>query len=268
MQKSVYERLVDVGLGCLTIATFFILYTPVIISAVFSVVPKDRRGIHWDQFTFDWYARLLQNQSVIDAVKTTLIVGVISVLIATLVAILIALYVEWSGAMFRNAIEVAVYLPFLMPPMITGLSLLIFFNSMGIPRGITTIAAGHTALVLAVIYRLTLMRLRAISKSTMEASADLGASRLQTFRYVIWPQLRPVVFTGAVLAMTISFDETLITVFLSGDTTTLPLRLWGMMRVGFSPEINALVTIVLVVSIALTVIVSSRLAPKGEIEKL
>jgi ABC-type spermidine/putrescine transport system permease subunit II len=264
MRKSPLERLVDWALALLTLLTFIVLYTPVIISAIFSVVPTDRRGIHWDQATFAWYADLLQNQSVLSAVTTTFIVGVIAVIIATLLSIAIALYVEWEGARFRQFVELVVYLPFLMPPIITGLALLIFFDAIGVHRGISTITIGHSALVMAVLYRLVLTRLRATPKTLMEASADLGASRWQSFRYVLWPQLRPAVITGAVLAMTVSFDETLMTVFLAGDTTTLPLRLWGMMRVGFTPQINALVTIVLAVSIALAIFASLRLNPKGE----
>ena len=266
MRKSLSERIVDVILGVVTAATFFVLYTPVIISAVFSVVPMDRKGAHWDQFSFDWYARLLDNPSVVAAIQTTLTAGIISVVAATALAIVIALYVEWEGAVMRQLIALMVYLPFLMPPIITGLSLLILFNNLGIPRGILTISIGHTALVLAILYHLILMRLKATSKTMFEASADLGATRWQTFRYVIWPQLRSAAVTGAVLALTISFDETFITVFLAGDTTTLPLRLWGMMRVGFTPQINALVTIVLGVSIALAVVAALRLAPKGELE--
>ena len=100
-----------------------------------------------------------------------------------------------------------------------------------------------------------------------EASADLGATRWQTLRHVLWPQLRSAVATGAILAFTLSFDETLISVFLAGDATTLPLRLWAMMRVGFTPEINALVTLVLLFSIALAIIVSLRMKPEGEVEE-
>ena len=142
-----------------------------------------------------------------------------------------------------------------------------YFDRIGIPRGEITIIIGHTALVLAVLYRLVLTRLRAMQYTLVEASADLGATRLQTFRYVVWPQLRPAVVTGSVLAMAISFDETLITVFLAGDTTTIPLRLWGMMRVGFKPEINALVTIVLLVSFIMAIIAAIRLkSPEGNEE--
>ncbi|MCR8725386.1 ABC transporter permease [Frigidibacter sp. ROC022] len=267
MRKSLAERSVDWVLGGLTVITFLVLYTPVLISAIFSIVPTDRNGVHWNEASLQWYGQLLGNTSVLNAVETTLIVGLISVAIATALAIAIALYVEWEGAMMRRLLELFVYLPFLMPPIITGLSLLIYFNGLGIPRGTATIAIGHVALVLAILYRLVLTRLQSIPRSMIEASADLGATRWQTFARVIWPQLRSAAVTGAVLALTISFDETFVTFFLAGDTTTLPLRLWGMMRVGFSPEINALVTIVLGVSITLAAIVALRLNPRGTLEE-
>ena len=211
--------------------------------------------------SFAWYGRLLENQSVLDALRTTALVGFVAVVVAAALAVALALYVEWEGALFRRTIEVIVYLPFLLPPMVTGLSLLIFFATLGLARGFVTVVIGHTVFVLAVMFRLVQTRMQALPKTTIEASADLGASRWQTFRYVLWPQLRSAVVTGAILAFTLSFDETLITIFLAGDTTTLPLRLWAMMRVGFTPQINALVTLVLLISIGLTLVVAMRIDP-------
>lgn len=267
MRKSRLERLVEIGLGFVAFAAFLVLYAPVGISALFSIVPIDRAGIHWNEATLAWYGRLAGNASVIGAVELTLAVGVLSVALATVLALVLAFYVEWEGAVARRFVEVVVYLPFLMPPIITGLALLVFLDQLGISRGAATIVIGHTALVLAVLYRLVLTRLRALPRTLVEASTDLGATRWQTFRHVLWPQLRSAVATGAVLALTLSFDETLITVFLAGDATTLPLRLWGMMRVGFTPEINALVTLVLVVSIALALVVVGRLKSLGRMEE-
>jgi ABC-type spermidine/putrescine transport system permease subunit II len=253
------ERLTDVLLGLLAGAAFIVLYAPVLIGALFSIITVDRAGIHWETATFQWYGKLLDNQSILDAIRTTAIVGGIAVCVAAVLAVVLALYVEWEGALFRRLVELVVYLPFLLPPIVTGLSLLIFFVGAGVQRGFPTLIIGHTVFVLAVIFRLVQTRLQSLARSLVEASADLGASRWQTLRYVLWPQLRPAVATGAILAFTLSFDETLISVFLAGDATTLPLRLWAMMRVGFSPEINALVTIVLLISIALTIMVGLRL---------
>ena len=153
------------------------------------------------------------------------------------------------------------YLPFLLPPIITGLSLLIFFAQFGISRGIATMAVGHSVFVLALLYRLVLARLKSLPRSLIEASADLGATRWQTFRLILWPLLRPVVVTGGILAFALSFDETQISVFLAGNSATLPLRLWAMMRVGFTPEINALVTLVLITTIVMAVVIGLRMKP-------
>jgi ABC-type spermidine/putrescine transport system permease subunit II len=259
--RSRAERFTDLSLGALASAVFLILYAPVLIGALFSLVTVDRQGIHWETLSLAWYGKLLDNQSILDAIKTTALVGASSVALASVAAVVLALYVEWEGALFRRVVELIVYLPFLLPPIITGLSLLIFFVGTGIDRGFVTIIIGHTVFVLAVMFRLVQTRLKSLSKTLVEASLDLGASRLQTLRHVIWPQLRSAVATGAILAFTLSFDETLISVFLAGDATTLPLRLWAMMRVGFTPEINALVTIVLVISIILTIVVGLRLNP-------
>jgi ABC-type spermidine/putrescine transport system permease subunit II len=264
--RSRGERLTDLSLGTLAGIVFLILYAPVLIGALFSLVTVDRQGIHWETLSLAWYAKLLDNQSILDAIRTTALVGLASVTIAAVSAIVLALYVEWEGALFRRLVELVVYLPFLLPPIITGLSLLIFFVGAGIGRGLVTITIGHTVFVLAVMFRLVQTRLQSLSKTLVEASSDLGASRWQTLRHVVWPQLRSAVATGAILAFTLSFDETLISVFLAGDATTLPLRLWAMMRVGFSPEINALVTIVLLISIALTIVVGLRLNPAHQRE--
>jgi ABC-type spermidine/putrescine transport system permease subunit II len=199
--------------------------------------------------------------------SNTAIVAIASVLIASVLAVLLALYTEWEGAIGRRVIELVIYLPFLLPPIVTGLALLVSSAQLGINRGLLTVVVGHTVFVLAVAYRLVLTRLQALPKSLVEASFDLGASHWQTLRYVLMPHLASAVMTGAVLALTLSFDETLITTFVAGDQMTLPIRLWAMMRVGFTPEINALVTLVLLVSIALAVVAAWGLKPKGEIEE-
>jgi len=257
--KGSSERIADLVAGLLTVLILCILYAPVIISALFSVLEVKDGKILWDSFTLAYYVKLWFNPTVIDALRNTAIVAVIAVLLATVLAVGLALYVEWNGSIARRMIEVAIYLPFLLPPIVTGLSLLVATAQLGIARGLQTVIIGHMIFVLAVAYRLVLMRLQALPRSLLEASADLGANQWQTLRYIILPHLMSAVVTGAVLALTLSFDETLITVFLAGDRMTLPLRLWAMGRVGFTPEINALVTLVLVVSLALAAFAAFRL---------
>jgi ABC-type spermidine/putrescine transport system permease subunit II len=258
------EKLLNLAVLLLVVLVLLVLYAPFVVGILFSIFETDRTGIHWDNGTFSWYLKLWSNTSIMDAIRSTLLVGLFSVSAAVVLAVTLALYVESEGAIGRRLIELVVYLPFLLPPIVTGLSLLIFFAELGVSRGIATIAIGHTVFVLALLYRLVLTRLQSLPKSLVEASADLGATQFQTLRYVLWPHLRPAVATGAILAFALSFDETLISVFLAGNETTLPLRLWAMMRVGFTPEINALVTIILSVSILLAIVVSMRMKPRGE----
>jgi ABC-type spermidine/putrescine transport system permease subunit II len=233
----------------------------VLINALFSVVQLDDGQIVWDSFSLTPYRSVWTDADVIDALRNTGTVAVVAVGVASLLAIALSLYTNREGAIGRFPLELAIYLPFLLPPIVTGLSLLVACAEIGVSRGVATIVLGHAVFVLAITYRLVHTRLQSLPRSLVEASADLGASGFQTFRYVVLPQLLSAIITGALLALTLSFDETLITVFLSGNEMTLPLRLWAMTRVGFSQDINALVTVVLAVSIALAIVVAIRMKP-------
>jgi ABC-type spermidine/putrescine transport system permease subunit II len=261
------ERRAEVATGILTALVFAVLYAPVVISVLFSLVEIRRGKILWETLSFEPYLTLWSNPSVLAALWNTATVAVVSVAVASILAIILALYTQWRGAIGKRFIELVIYLPFLLPPIVTGLALLVASAQLGIKRGVATIIVGHTVFVLAVAYRLVLTRLQALPPSLIEASFDLGASRWQTLRYVLFPHLASAVITGAMLSLTLSFDETLISTFVAGDQMTLPLRLWAMMRVGFTPEINALVTLVLLVSIALSIITAWRLRPTEGIEE-
>ncbi|MDP9138838.1 MAG: ABC transporter permease [Pseudomonadota bacterium] len=261
------ERRAEIAAGFLTAAVFAVLYAPLVLSALFSLVEIRQGTIRWETLSFRPYLTLWSNPSVLSALSNTAIVAVVAVAVSSILALLLAVYTEWQGAVGRRLLEFIIYLPFLLPPIVTGLALLVASAELGIDRGIATIIVGHVLFVLAVAYRLVLTRLQALPPSLIEASFDLGASRWQTLRHVLLPHLASAVLTGAVLSLTLSFDETLISTFLAGDQMTLPLRLWAMMRVGFTPEINALVTLVLLVSIALAVVIAWRLRPAGEMEE-
>jgi ABC-type spermidine/putrescine transport system permease subunit II len=261
------ERRAEIMTGVVTAIVFIVLYAPVIISVLFSLVEIRRGKILWETLSFEPYVTLWSNPSVLAALSNTAIVAFVSVILASMLALLLALYTQWSEAIGKRFLELIIYLPFLLPPIVTGLALLVASAQLGINRGLATLVTGHMVFVLAVAYRLVLTRLQALPPSLIEASFDLGASRWQTLRYVLLPHLASAVVTGAMLSLTLSFDETLISTFVAGDQMTLPLRLWAMMRVGFTPEINALVTLVLLVSIVLSIVTALRLRPKGELEE-
>jgi ABC-type spermidine/putrescine transport system permease subunit II len=245
--------------GLFTALVLLVLYSPVLINALFSAVALDDGQIQWDSFSLAPYRTVWSDPDVISALRNTGVVALVAVSAATVLAVAFALYADRDSAIGRRSLELTIYLPFLLPPIVTGLSLLVASAELGVSRGLATIVLGHTIFVLAITYRLVRTRLQSLPRSLVEASADLGANSFQTFRRILLPQLVSAIVTGALLALTLSFDETLITVFLSGNQMTLPLRLWAMMRVGFTQDINALVTVVLAVSIALAIVVAVRM---------
>lgn len=264
LRPTAGQRAARILLGTVVTAVFIALYAPVFVVTVTSLFDVRRGRVRWDSFTLDWYRGLPDNPGIVDALVNTLIVGFFSVLLAILLASALAFYVNGSTSRWRLPLQFVVFLPCLLPPIVTGLALLVFTREYGIPRGLIAVTAGHTLFVLAIVYRTILNRLQQLSRSLVEASADLGATGWQTFRYVLLPQLKTAVIASALLAFTLSFDETLITLFLVGDTNTLPTRLWAMMRTGISAEVNALVTVVLLASTLLALAVAAMMRRSGD----
>jgi ABC-type spermidine/putrescine transport system permease subunit II len=253
------ERWVHGLLGALMAAVMAILYAPIAMVCVLAFFPVLRGKVDWSSASLAAFVKLLDNQSIVEALLNTLIVGLSTVAVSLVLGLLLAYRASRVTDWLSRLVEFVIFLPFLLPPLITGLSLLSAFQQAGLPRSLVTVICGHVLFVLALVYRLLLTRLRSIGISVVDASEDLGASGWQTFRYVIVPGLSPALVSSGVLVFALSFDETLITVFLSGDDSTLPIRLWAMIRVGFSEDINALVLVVLAFSVTMTVAIAMLL---------
>lgn len=248
------ERMTITLLWLIGALVFAALYGPAFMVVLLSFFDISREGIDWSSFGLQWYARLGDNPQMLAALGNTLLVGASAVALATALALGLAYYMKTGVRRGRALIELVIFLPFVLPAIITGISLLIAFRGLGLERGLLTVTVGHVVLVLAIIYRMVTIRLESLENSQIEASLDLGANNWQTFLHVVLPQLRSALVTSGLLAFTLSFDETLVTFFLVGGDATLPIRLWAMMRVGFTPEVNALVSIVLAVTITLAVL--------------
>jgi putative spermidine/putrescine transport system permease protein/spermidine/putrescine transport system permease protein len=236
---------VQAGLWGLAAFVLLLLYGPLFLAIFFSFFAFKSNQVQWDSFSFTAYAKLVDNQQIIEALKNTFVVGVTAVTLSLVLGTLLALYYHGGRSRGRELLQIVIYLPFLMPPIVTGLSLLIFFRQIDFERSLVTVVIGHTVFVLALVYRNVLARLQTISRSLIEASLDLGANRWQTFRYVLLPQLMTALLAAGILAFALSFDETLITLLVTGTKNTLPMWLWSMTRMGFKPDVNALVALVL-----------------------
>jgi putative spermidine/putrescine transport system permease protein/spermidine/putrescine transport system permease protein len=244
----------DALLGLVAGVGLFALYAPLLATAALSFfqIVRARGTLGFAPFSLDPYVALLANGEILAALSTSLVVATVSSLLALVLALMFASYFVSAGRGLGITMQIMVFLPFLLPPIITGLSLLIAFREIDLGRGLVTIIIAHVVFIVPVVYRTVLVRLQLLGSSLTEASLDLGASRVQTLRYVILPQMRPALISGVLLAFAISFDETLITLFVAGSQTTLPIRLWAMMRVGFVPEINALATLIFLCTAAIT----------------
>jgi putative spermidine/putrescine transport system permease protein/spermidine/putrescine transport system permease protein len=261
------SMLANAALVSATTLVFALLYGPIFVPIVSSFFTVKQGQIDWSAANLDAYVRLAGNEGILEAVRNTLIVGFSAVISSLILGTLIAFYYDSGKSKARSFLQFIVFLPFLMPPIITGLSLLIFFREIDFARSLVTVVIGHTVFVLALVYRTILVRLQSLSRSLAEASYDLGASGWQTFRYILLPNLSSAMIGAAVLAFALSFDETMITILVTGTDNTLPIRLWAMMRLGFTPDINALVAIILGLTTVLCLVAARHLMPKELVQR-
>ena len=250
-------------LSMITAAVFILLYGPLLIPIASSFFAISHGDVQWNEPSLSAYRDLAANRGILDSVVNTLIVGFAATALSLVAGTMLAIHYCGGKSASRELMQFAVFLPFLMPPIITGLSLLIFFRETGISRSLITVIIGHTVFVQALAYRTIAVRLQTLGPSMIEASADLGASAWQTLINIVLPNLRSTLIGAGVLSFALSFDETLITLLVTGTDSTLPIRLWAMMRLGFAPDINALVAVILGLTILLCVIAVRQLLPSG-----
>jgi len=225
---------------------FVFLYVPMLILVIYSFNASKLVTV-WAGFSTKWYGELLSNDAFLDAAWVTLRVAVISSTFATVLGTMAA-YVLVRGGRFygRTLFSGMIYAPLVMPEVITGLSLLLLFIGIGMDRGVLTIVLAHTTFSMCFVSVVVSSRLMTFDQSLEEAALDLGASPFEAFRLITLPIIAPAVISGWLLAFTLSLDDLVIASFTSGPSaTTLPMKIWSSVRLGVSPEINALSTILI-----------------------
>ncbi|HZF57719.1 MAG TPA: ABC transporter permease [Rubrobacter sp.] len=246
---------------------YLFLYAPIFVLMFFSF-NSTRSTQVWTGFSLEWYGELLRDQSVHDAFRTSLVVGVTATAIATVIGTFAALALSRHSFRGQTSANTAIYAATVMPEIVVGVSLLSFFVAInpftGIELGISTIIIAHVAFTISFVTIVVRARLSGMDRSLEEAAQDLGASPVQTFLRVTLPLILPGVMAGALLAFTLSFDDFVITFFVSGvGSSTLPLKIYSMIKFGVSPVINALSTVVLVATMLL-IFGGSRILVKKE----
>ncbi len=227
---------------------FFFLYAPIIVLIVFSF-NASRFPTNWTGFTFDWYVQLFSNRLIGLALKNTLIVAITSTIISTIIGTMIAVAVERYRFRRKMAVNALLLMPIIIPDIAMAIMLLAFFVLIKIPLGLPSIIIAHVAFTISFVAIIVRARMASIGFTLEEAAGDLYANEWQAFWQVTFPLLLPGIIGGALFAFTLSLDDYVITNFVSGpSSTTLPIRIAGMIRRNITPEINAVSTLMLLVS--------------------
>ena len=243
---------------------FSFIYLPLLTVIFLSFNSNPINMMVWDGFTFDWYKSIFGYSTKLDedaiylestdqllsSLKNSLIVSTTTTTISTFIGTMTALALARFRFKLKSFYRALIFLPMLIPDIVLGIALLIFFVTIGIKLSLLSIIIGHCTFLSSYVFIVVSARLAGMNETLEEASFDLGANRLTTFRKITLPLISPGIIGGALLAFIISLDDLVITYFISGvGSTTLPVFIYGIMRRGIKPEINAIATLMIVVSL-------------------
>ncbi|WP_075215042.1 ABC transporter permease [Mongoliimonas terrestris] len=246
---------------------FAFLYIPILLLVIFSF-NESRLVTVWGGFSTKWYGEMIRNQALMDAAWVTIRVSFLSATIATVLGTLAAItmtrYARFPGRLLFSGM---IYAPLVMPEVITGLSLLLLFVAMDFSRGFWTVTIAHVTLTMCFVAVVVQSRLVTFDRSLEEAAQDLGCPPAKTFFAITLPLILPAVVAGWMLAFTLSLDDLVIASFNTGPgATTLPIKIYSQVRLGVTPEINAVCTVMIAV-VALGVIAASLYTKRVEVER-
>ena len=243
---------------------FTFIYLPLLTVIFLSFNSNPINMMVWDGFTFDWYKSIFgfstkldedaiyleSTDQLLSSLKNSLIVSTSTTTISTLIGTMTALALARFRFRFKSFYRALIFLPMLIPDIVLGIALLIFFVTIGIKLSLLSIIIGHCTFLSSYVFIVVSARLAGMNETLEEASFDLGANRFTTFRKITLPLISPGIIGGALLAFIISLDDLVITYFISGvGSTTLPVFIYSIMRRGIKPEINAIATLMIVVSL-------------------
>jgi putative spermidine/putrescine transport system permease protein len=254
-------------LGVWVTGVLLFLFVPIATIVIFAFDRSNVQSWPIRHYTTKWFTVAWHDQQVRTALGLSVKAGLEATVLALILGSLAAFAVHRFKFFGREAISLMLVLPLALPGIITGIALQSFFSYSHISLSLTTIVIGHTTFCIVVIYNNVIARLRRTSGSLNEASADLGAHGLQTFRFITLPTLSTALIAGALLAFALSFDEVIVTTFTAGAQNTLPLWIFGAIRLGQQlPEVNAVVVFVLALTI-IPVAISVRLTGGGGVTR-
>ncbi len=258
------RRKLGLGLKSYGFFVYFFLYFPLLIVLLFSFSPtKTMVGI--SGFTLKWYQELFRDENLLIAFLHTILIGVGAVAIAVVLGLTGAFFVSRVTFPGKSIFRTLVLLPYILPGILMGISLLVVIKALNVPLSPFTVLLGHVSFTVPVVMFQVMSRIARMGPNYQSAAMDLGANPVQTFWYVTLPMIRTAIIGAALLAFTVSFDEIVISYFLTGTWMTLPVYIYGMMRYGLSPKVYAISAIILLLSLALIMLMSRYTGRTAEV---
>lgn len=241
--------------GLITVCVYVFMFAPIIATVLLSFNTSQYGGFPMTGFTLQWYRDLMANQYVLTAFRTSLWIAVATAAVATMIGLAAAYALsryEFSG---KQALGTLVILPVLVPEAILGVGLLVMMKAVGQPRSLPLLVLGHILLTVPYVILIVQARLVGIRRTYEEAAMSLGASRIASFREITLPLLLPAVIAGALLAFTISFDNTSASLFWRpAGVETVPTQILAMLKISISPEVNALGSVMILVTVGIPLV--------------
>lgn len=235
------------------------LYVPLIIVVVYSF-NDSKLNAEWVGFTFKWYDMLFKNEQMLIAARNSLLIAIVTSVCATVLGTLAGLAMHKYKL---RLLPLLVLTPIAIPEILMGVSLLIFFVMLNMTLGLVSVALAHIAFCIGFVAIVVRSRLQGMDESLVEAARDLGATPVQAFRLVTMPLIMPGIIAGALMAFTLSIDDFVITFFTAGaGASTLPLQIYSMIRIAVTPEVNAISTLLMILTLCL-ILLASKLAPSA-----
>lgn len=233
---------------------FLFLYLPILYVIIFSF-NTSKLNIVFESFTLQWYGSFFKNRTLMDALLNTLIVGILSTVFSTIIGTIGAIGLSKYKFKGRGIIDKLLYIPIVIPEVVLGVALLSIYSVLSVPLGLLSLTISHITFSIPFVVITVRARLAGFDKYLEEAAMDLGANRIVTFWKVTLPLIMPGVLSGAMLAFSLSIDDVIISFFTTGPgSTTLPLKIFSMVKTGVTPEVNALSTVIMLVTILIIVI--------------
>ena len=222
------------------------LYLPIAVMVLFSFQEGKSVSFPFRGPSVEWYQKALANQQLISGLVNSLWVAMVVAVLATIIGTMAAFGLVRGGVRFPNGIRIAVTMPIMLPGILLGLSLLIFLQrAIGVQLSLWTVVLGHLLFTTPFVVLIVAARLSGFPRSLEWAAADLGAPPVRVLRHVVLPLIAPAIIAGGLIAVTLSIDEFIVTFFLIGPQTTLPLYIYTQIKFGVTPEVNAIATLIL-----------------------